>query len=85
MDGGGKLVTSLRRAMKRNEPSQWTWEPQAAKGEGDGIEEGEGEGEGGTPLYMMRNESVKHEVSLRDVWARGVSGEWGGRQEAETT
>jgi len=22
----GILVTSLRRAMKRNEPSQWTWE-----------------------------------------------------------
>lgn len=55
----------------------------SSKGEGDGIEEGEGEGE--TALYMMRNESVKHEVSLRDVWARGVSGAWGGGQKAETT
>lgn len=45
----------------------------SSKGEGDGIAEAEGEGEGGTPLYMMRNESVKHEVSLRVVWARRES------------
>lgn len=43
----------------------------SSKGEGDGIDEGEGEG--GTPLYMMRNESVKHEVSLRVVLARRES------------
>lgn len=55
----------------------------SSKGEGDGIEEAEGEGEGGTTLYMMRNESVKHEVSLRVVWARVCV--WSGGQEAGTT
>lgn len=56
--------------MKRNEPSQWTWEPQAAKGHEKAYKREREWGGGGTPLYMMRNESVKHEVSLRVVWTR---------------
>lgn len=51
--------------MKRNEPSQWTWEPQAAKRHEKAYKRGRG-----SALYRMRNESVKHEVSLRVVWTR---------------